>query len=759
MHQSAFERLQTVPHQNEVLVYYHGAGVDKAKETQRASSELIVEALPLYDPAPVADMSLMPEVLVAEEPSPSNEETMLLLHHKVKVDESLSTITESRSNASSSKSSYRTPAQSVLSHHSHSEHTRDPRCKRSYDGQLRRHQTEMVVYFLLLVAALLCLLAIADLFTRNSSRDIATPLTTESPEVATTVGVGLHSGIAARQRAQNWTIAPCRDFHGFACPVAAAHGTGDSTSALEEALLQSLRQGHSTLQPLWRECMNASLRSNAWTQFRQLLSSVSLDGWPFAANSAGRPPAAVWDAAAHLLRLTGVSALVSLAIRDHPLHRSKKIVALEPPDLLINASAAARNWTVLWHTRAAAAVLGAFGLDEPAAAQELTGVERRLALISSKRSVDWAPTGRVERMTSVFRLRHFVTQVLRRLVHVSDATELWLRDPGFTQSLLLLLDETPSRVLLNYLGFRLVVRVAPFLPEVPGSMSVLMASHLAQQLPLTENVERTCLRLAAAAQPDAALIATYATARERFDRLLSVNFSVLLRTALEARLEAPGGLFDAAVRTRALKRLRKLQPRLFFPAWVPQGRSPQQQAPLTNQGLGAFVEANARMTSLRRSVLPEARWLGSPLDSHCSRDSRSLYVPASFVESSLARLSVKASVCLLTVLLQDVPASLFNHCYPPESVVQAAAVSVSFDLFRSLQQNGSDSLWVPMRNPITFQALSPNQHFFVHLAAEMCQSPLGVNLLLGSSAHFKKAFHCKGGDAITPRKKCSVWSS
>ncbi|CAN7990331.1 unnamed protein product, partial [Ixodes hexagonus] len=760
--QSAFKRPEPAPRQKDMLVYYQRAGTNQAKGTQRVSSEVIAEEPPLYEPFPVADIPLIPLVPVAEEPTSPNDEGMLLLHHGIAAHESLSTIVESCSNVSSTKSSYRTPAQSILSHDSHSGKIRDDRCKRvpQLEGQLRRHQTEMAVYFLLLVAALICLLAIVDLFTRKSGTDNRTLLTIESTDVETTAAQRV-SGIAARQHAQNWTITPCRDFHGFACPVAAAHGAGGSTAAttLEEALLRALRQGQSTLQPLWNECVNASLRPNAWTQFRQLLSSVSLEGWPFAVDSAGRPPAAVWDAAAQLLRLTGVSALVSLAVRDHPLHQRKLIVTVEPPDLLINASAAARNWTVLWHTRAAAAVLGAFGLDEPAAAQELTGVERRLALISSTTNIDWAPTGRVERMATVFRLRHFITQVLRRLVHVSDATELWLRDPGFAQSLVLLLDETPPRVLLNYLGFRLVVRVAPFLPQVPGDMSFLAASHLAQQPPFVGDLEHACLRLAAAAQPHQALIATYATARERFDRLLSVNVSYTLRNALQARLETPGGLLDAAMRARALRRLRRLQLRFFFPAWVWQGKPPHEQAPLTNQGLGAFVEANARMTSFRQSTLPEVRWLGSPLDNRCSRDSRSLYVPASFVEPSLARLSVKASVCLLRVLLRDAPASLFNHCFPPESVVEAAAVSVSYALFRSLQQNGWGAPWVPVANPITLQALSPNQHFFVHFAADLCQSRLGVNLPISNSAHFKTAFRCEAGDAMMPRKKCTVWSS
>ncbi|KAL1423355.1 hypothetical protein MTO96_021325 [Rhipicephalus appendiculatus] len=434
--------------------------------------------------------------------------------------------------------------------------------------------------------------------------------------------------------------------------------------------------------------------------------------------------------------------LASLSIRDHPNHQGKFIVALEPPQLLINASAAAHNWSVLWHTRAVGSVLSAFGLEESGAASEVTAMERRLAVLAEPPLTEMS--GLVDSMAVLFRLRHFVAQALNRLVHVSDSTELWIRQPPFVQGLLRLLDESSPQTPLNYLGFRLLVRVAPFLPAVPGGVGPLLALHLAHGRPLELDTTHACLRLTTQAQPHLALLAVYKGGRELYDRLQRLDFAGRLRAAVETRLQRSTGLLDAATRAQALRRLRRLQVRAFFPDWV---RAPPTEQPLSSHGLAAFVEASSRMTTLRQGVRPEARWMGSPLDGHCSLGSRSLYVPASLAQPSLARLSARASACLMRVLLLDTPPSLFQRCFPSAEVfVDAAALPVAWELFRATHRNTS-------RNTAAADT------FFTHFSADLCQWRSRVILPLSSSAEFRNAFNCSGDDAMAKLGACGVWGS
>lgn len=632
------------------------------------------------------------------------------------------------------KSSYGTPAQSIPSYSF--QRSREPRVKRVHEPQTRRSHTEAVVYFLLLLAAIVCLLAVVDLFASRGVR--------------AGNGISTNQTVAAKVTTRKFTpalqrplrgLSPCHDFYSSACfkPTARIATDVAVVRHLEDVLLQ---QHDSPLRTLWEECVNASQRPDAWAQFRQLLATVSLEGWPFSRTAPARPPAAVWEAAAHLLRLLNLPALASLSVWDHPEHQGKFIVTLEPPSLLINSSAASHNWSVLWHTRAAGAVLSAFGLEDSDAAPEVTALERHLAQLAEPPRT--GSSGRVERMAALFRFRHFVAQSLHRLVHVTDSTEIWLREPSFVQGLLLLLDESSSRVPLNYLGFRVLVRVAPFLPAVPGDVGSLLALHLAHGRALELDTAHACLRLAAQAQPHLALLAVYRGGRELFDRLWRLDFAGRLRAEVEARLQRSAGLLDAATRTQALRRLRRLEVRVFFPAWV---RSPPGEEPLSSRGLGAFVEANSRMTALRQAVRPEARWLGSPLDGHCSRGSRSLYVPASLAEPSLARLSARASACLLRELLLDAPPPLFQRCFPSAEVfIDAAALPVAWEVFQATRQN-------------TSRSSSSGDLFFSHFAADLCQWRSRVILPLSSSSEFRSTFNCSRNDAMAKLETCAVWGS
>ncbi|KAK8770073.1 hypothetical protein V5799_013458 [Amblyomma americanum] len=632
------------------------------------------------------------------------------------------------------KSSYGTPAQSIPSYSFL--RSREPRAKHVHEPQMRRSHTEAVVYFLLLLAALVCLLAVVDLLASKSVRD--GNAVNANQTIPTTVTI---RKLAPALQRPLGGLSPCHDFYSSACfkPTAQIATDVAVVRHLEDVLLQ---QHDSPLRTLWGECVNASQRPDAWAQFRQLLATVSLEGWPFSRTAPARPPAAVWEAAAHLLRLLNLPALASLSVWDHPEHRGKFIVALEPPCLLINSSAASHNWSVLWHTRAAGAVLSAFGLEDSDAAPEVTALERRLAQLAEPPLT--GSSGRVERMAALFRFRHFVAQALHRLVHVTDSTEIWLREPSFVQGLLLLLDESSSRVPLNYLGFRVLVRVAPFLPAVPGDVGSLLALHLAHGRALELDTAHACLRLAAQAQPHLALLAVYRGGRELFDRLWRLDFAGRLRAAVEARLQRSAGLLDAATRIQALRRLRRLEVRVFFPDWV---RAPPGEEPLSSRGLGAFVEANSRMTALRQAVRPGARWLGSPLDGHCSRGSRSLYVPASLAEPSVARLSARASACLLRELLLDAPSSLFRRCFPSAEVfIDAAALPVAWELFQATRYN-------------TSRSGSSGDLFFTHFSADLCQWRSRVILPLSSSSEFRSTFNCSRNDAMAKLQTCAVWGS
>lgn len=753
---------------------YSALAEDTEPEEERAATGSAAQGSGYYNSQP---SEAAQNASVEQPPLPENEDAA-----EPPGDSPLESLGRSRetstSGRSSSKSTYRTPGEKTSMESRPGVPAgppRESRYKRILENQLRRNQREVAVYFVVLMAALVGLLAVVDLLARHSqSAEVGAHSVTPLTAVAAAGGRGSSTmkAPATGAAALNWSVAPCRDFHGFACTSAASqHGSDtEATTRIESALLKFL---HSTagaqVEPLgriFREC----LRGDDAVPFKQLLTSASLEDWPFKA-SAQAPPALVWDAAAQLVRLGGLPALIALAIREHPTRRHKFIVSLEPPDLLINSSDAARNWTVLWHSRAASAALAPLGTpDAGRAARDVTNFERKLAVISAD-SGGSPRKARVERLRTLFRYTRFVSRVLQRLVRVTDDTEVLVHDPGLPQKLLYLLDETPSHVVLNYLGFRLMVHVSPFLGHAaPEDLIKVLGRHLAHHRVVAHDREHVCLRLAGAALPGLQLAALYRALQEDLDDTLRTDLGAAVTQQLETRLQSPG-LLDSATRAALLKRLRRLRLRPFFPDWVRDHRAVAAHArslvsgTTEPVGLAAFVQLSTQMLSLglRQSVSPDAKWLGSPLDAECARDQHTIFLPALLAVGPQARLAARASACIVDVLFEDVAVTPFRGCFAAdESALQrrllsdAAALPIAFQLYQRLRMSPR------ARSALGGEAAesqTAEQLFFVHFAEDLCGTKPRVNVPLSSSAEFHRAYKCNTGDAMMPLKQCAVWSS
>lgn len=692
------------------------------------------------------------------------------------------------------------------------------------ETRMRNSQTEMVVYFVVLLATIIGLWTVLDIYGRRTAVQslngsyIAVPNASmrgfrdgsgqngspvnvsgqPSFELCSSAPCLAEGSYVSHQL--NWNVNPCESMYEFVCSNSPPKPADELLlSDLELSLLRQLRGPPATgspaarvMQDLWKECLDQETRNRlGWGPLKHMFKATSLSDWPYLQFTT-QGERAVWQAAARALRYFGLATLVSLEPSEHPLLGRSPLLALDKPVLLLRPSNDSS-----WYYEAVSLALSAVahkGIAKHSLALDVTNFARQLASVvrSPGASGDLGRDAKLERLRSVPRYRPLLAAFLQNDSLVGDDTELLLKAPEYAIRLGYLLDDTAPHAVLNYIGFRLLVHVSPFLPESVRKLVPLRA----RQLGLGDHGrgQLVCLRAVEHALPTLFYRTAYETHRPLLDALLAADLGSTLKQALASRLALLHWL-DGDTRDRALQRLHQIEPRLLFPPWVTDGAKAEQdvrQAPHVIAGEGLRSYARITKHLMQRRLHSADPWLGqAPSDDQCwlGPGRRVLYVPLTalnasapalepFVLLQLARLGERASRCLVRLLLDgagsraDDPRAWWTpaarqglaelrKCYTlqsrgdrPTAAEESAALAVAHAAFEARMP----ALDFRLENAVS---MSLDQLFFIHYTLGYCAADSDVarrvNLALLNFGGFQRAFTCDVGTPMNPRKSCDFW--
>lgn len=303
----------------------------------------------------------------------------------------------------------------------------------------------------------------------------------------------------------NTGMSPCDNFYKYVCqswesltrPVHVSIGGAASLdTVLEERLeLQVLnyvinKSNRDVLaaRKLYRECTRSSKEMSIpalqemfkhWVDFR----------WPLAYDVNNLREEHVWLVTARLIREFGVSALTRVTIAQH---RSRKDAAvhLGPPHMLFF------NGDPDMHLMLMAAVretVIAFGSEESvdAAAQGVMSVFTGLSHRHPKYFGSDVKVVQFEDLNKNF--QHFLSAVFDGM-SIANATILLQGTRFLTDGLGSLVGDVGIPALLNYLGFRLIVVLAPFLPDGLPNLRRLFSIEATGRVRDPKNISLLCLQ-------------------------------------------------------------------------------------------------------------------------------------------------------------------------------------------------------------------------------------------------------------------------
>ncbi|KAH7955813.1 hypothetical protein HPB52_003906 [Rhipicephalus sanguineus] len=242
--------------------------------------------------------------------------------------------------------------------------------------------------------------------------------------------------------------------------------------------------GTEKLYNLYNGCRDTSSKpsGNANKEFNSIKDDAGLSGWPFAHSSDGSDYDAVWTAAAKMCRLLGIHALAKLTVEPDPEEVDKFVVALDEPDVFLRKSDVHLDKLVNWYMEAVTTSLKegakiAGVADVSNHASSVVAFARKLVKSLSLPDKTIMGTNRYMTKTAKeipMKLQKYVGIVVDMGSHpssVRDNTRVLLKSPGFiNETLEALVKDQQSYVVLNYLGFRLMVALSPYLSD---SVSVL----------------------------------------------------------------------------------------------------------------------------------------------------------------------------------------------------------------------------------------------------------------------------------------------
>ncbi|EEC08256.1 hypothetical protein IscW_ISCW006879 [Ixodes scapularis] len=630
---------------------------------------------------------------------------------------------------------------------------------------------------------------------------------------------------------------PCDDFYDHVCSVwqkAAAEATkasgqlpGASVSTdtrlqgdMEARLLSYVADPkHTNVAParrLYESCLDRPSTQLAPQQASEQFRKWRIGSWP---RTDGGSPTDVWVFAAELMRDLGVEAFLGVALGLDPRTLDKAIVELGPPKplffasdisqqqvLSIFSSAARESATQLWPGNVAPA---------NKAAEDVKVVLGALAALRLNDKGDSPDDYELMAFNSMGTgLREFLQTIFANLNNLDPTTQILTRHGRVVpRELEETVSNLPARAVLNYLGLRALLPLAPFLPDIVP-LQLLHAIDVLGR-PELANASVMCLRATGQALPAclaAALRSTMVTEEPKRQVWLN-QLEALFLDAVKKVIwldELSTLLVRYKMRHHRLARFSPLQ-----------GVCRQPQGAVAASPLAAFIQISKlqqRGELQQISHFPLPPTAGSPLDvwPTYKLSQQLMHIPAGLVNASvpsnstffalhLSRLGTRFFAALskllydstvyeletplrftpdaqaaldrlLDCIVQDAR-PLFGHHQDPSHLrlallEQVLAIQLAFLAFRQLL--GTRRIWKRDFRLAPLPDVSSDKLFFIYYALDHCElsddlfsrheveahrrlpAKQRVNVALRQSPAFARAFSCQAGAPMTATSLCQV---
>ncbi|KAK8786725.1 hypothetical protein V5799_023498 [Amblyomma americanum] len=552
---------------------------------------------------------------------------------------------------------------------------------------------------------------------------------------------------------------------------------------------------------LYDACLHLPTGRREALDFQNILDSVGLSGFPY--SSSDRRASA---AAGRLLRVTGVSPLVHIRLTD------KSSVKLQAPRTLFPDFTYLPNAHRGWYNDAARRVARMSMPELFDLEQEL------VALLSAPAEQFGTVAVKELMSTTEWNWAEFLTNALFGIRIITPDTKVTLEQNRLGVVFLGLMSATKPAVVLNYLAFRLALAYAPLLPgkRFRKISDVAVSQVVGWEDGWSDRRSHTCAKMAAQAEPGlAAFLLAANSKQDEKEPVLRSMAEHAKRNMLEFLGEM--SWVTSSFLSRVERRFKVLKTAFFTPGdWRKFAFRTSQCRSFgcASDGLTA-VEIFLKMVAQRqhRRLGPRRHPFPDFPDDLFETEIRvlegsTLFVPLgaldrafrheAFWEYHLPRMLLQLSAALLDVF-RDVALELRSnytdlhdrfaateYCLREEQATMTETTSVPFSSNGTGRQDLRDLLAVSAafrahgrlvrsggsEGTLPGLPFSSEQLFFLHMALSRCEkydapyedqllrhgrrahAAYRVNAPLRQSVSFSRAFQCRRGSYMNPRRKC-----
>ncbi|KAL1416002.1 hypothetical protein MTO96_028348 [Rhipicephalus appendiculatus] len=294
----------------------------------------------------------------------------------------------------------------------------------------------------------------------------------------------------------NGLVAPCDDFYEHVCsPKWFAHGVQSQPYAYAasasvmldfwEYMRSQPTNGTtfvSAAAMILQRCVPGSTKDTDWNVFRQILSELLLDGWPYDAATHDTDVSAI---AARAEKMIGLSTLVRTTIRERAPSNAVLLHVDAPPILLRRFKDVFPEQDIKEYGNFVLKVLTLWrrgGKSIESSAADITDLEEKMNVAASHTLRKVPVLNVVHSINRIESLPHWNWKSYFRWFQYKDAFRLSkdkivLLDQFYFDRLSLILTQAESHMLLNYVGYKLLVHLSPVLPPNKAAFMVPLSYH------------------------------------------------------------------------------------------------------------------------------------------------------------------------------------------------------------------------------------------------------------------------------------------
>ncbi|KAH6938529.1 hypothetical protein HPB50_010275 [Hyalomma asiaticum] len=616
---------------------------------------------------------------------------------------------------------------------------------------------------------------------------------------------------------------PCDNFYMFVChgwksqylespPSFVVSQDDDHVSSLEYglyAMLEDKSQDSKSLEwlrNLMDKCMDEKqIEGDGWDSLLQLMSDASVG--PFPITPPVRSSLCAWKAAGRLLRKTGTSALLGIAVVAAPLNSPKNILAVGPPEAPRHGAMSTDSVVNLYTNAIYSAVKALKKRFVPAG--YLLDIAKFVA--DYEKAISHSVVGEGYRMSttnSSSPIAKFLSGIFYdRWPEYMDnmSSNVLITSPNIVRRIIQLVEKTRRHTAINFLALRLMIQVSPFIPH--ADLTPLYGTLITGRPTMPSLRWKICLRAVEGALAPL-MYASYFTYRNL--HASASQFADFVGEAAQEFLYGVDGSSHFSVFSKAAFRdvLTNTRFRVLGPSWITDGAATEdyiqalptiRPAHTALQSYTGVYEATF-LHSLSRSF--SQQWARSMFATDCwyRLNPRTLYVPLLAFNVTLwshpstkslqaSRAGFRVQKCILEMLLENAASANNQQLWWLDEATKRKLESTEACLERTVGRgNVREPLAVLKRSlsarlanehfqrgvkasgrPLKLylpngEVLTETQLFFVLLVLQSCERApaadalprleLEWNAALANNPKMAAAFGCARGSQMNPLRQC-----